>query len=76
MTQTAIQLRDQLAALPEPDRAALAHFLLGTLSPEFDDSVQDEWDRELERRAQLMHSGSVLPLPGPETMAQLREKHS
>ena len=76
MTQNALQLRDQLAELPEPDRAALAHFLLGTLGPEVEDVDEEEWEAELLRREARMKSGAALGRPVSEALADIKAKNS
>ena len=67
-------LHSQLSSLPEPQRAELAKFLLGTLTP-IDDAAEADWDAEIERRAQEVESGSVSLKPGDAFLAELDERY-
>lgn len=72
MTQAAIQLRDQLAALPEQDRAVLALFLLQSIEPSAADDDDSELDQALALREQEIRSGAVEGVPAEELISQLR----
>jgi len=76
MTQNALQLRDQLASLSDQDRAAIAHFLLGTLGPEVEDVDEEAWEAELLRREERMKSGASPGRPVSEALADIKAKNS
>lgn len=67
-------LQSQLSALPEGERAELAKFLIGTLSP-VDANVDAAWDAEIERRLAQIESGAVNLKPADEFLAQLDERY-
>ena len=46
MSDTAIRMKDELLKLDTQDRAALAHFLLGTLDVEDEGDVEEAWHEE------------------------------
>ena len=75
MTQAALDLREQLARLPEEDRAALADFLLDSLSPEYEAKLEEEFEAELKRREEEILSGRVVGVPAEQVMAELRERY-
>lgn len=53
------KLRDQATALPDGERAALAHALIRSLEP--DDSVlmESDWDETIVRRVNRVRAGSA-----------------
>jgi hypothetical protein len=67
-------LQTELSALPEGDRAELAKFLLGTLSP-VDENVDAAWDEEIERRLAEIESGTVCLKPADVLLAELDERY-
>src|SRR5205823_2234153 len=60
MSETALQLRSQLAMLSAQDRAELAHFLLRSLDEEADPDAAEAWHRELAERLQQIKSGKAV----------------
>ena len=67
-------LQSQLSALPEGQRAELAKFLIGTLSP-VDENVDAAWDAEVERRLTEIESGAVALKPADVFLAELDERY-
>lgn len=56
------QLVDEALRLPEPDRAALAAALIGSLDPDPDDESSQDWDAEICRRLEELDAGTVTPV--------------
>jgi putative addiction module component (TIGR02574 family) len=75
MTQAALDLREQLARLPEEDRAALADFLLDSLSPEYEARLEDEFEAELKRREEEILSGRAVGIPAEEVFDGLSNRY-
>ena len=76
MTETAEQLKSQLAQLSVRERAELAHFLIGSLDEAEDVDAEAAWDLELTRRFEEIQSGKAKGEPADKVFAELREKHS
>jgi putative addiction module component (TIGR02574 family) len=74
MTPTLQELKNASAALPPPQRAELAHFLLQSLEPE-EDGWAEAWQEELSRRLQDIRSGQVVGGPAEEVLNRLRERY-
>ena len=55
------QLVDEALRLPEPDRAALAAALIGSLDPGPEDDPSKDWDAEIRRRLEELDAGTVTP---------------
>lgn len=75
MAETVVDLKTQLAQLPEQDRAELAHFLIGSLDSEVDADIDTAWVMELERRKEEITSGRANGIPAEQVFARLREKY-
>lgn len=70
-------LFEHALALPEGDRADLAHRLLGSLDPTpYDDpkQVEAEWLEVAERRLREVESGKVKPVPWETVRARIATK--
>jgi putative addiction module component (TIGR02574 family) len=76
MTETAEGLKSQLALLPRPDRAELAHFLINSLDEGMDPDAESAWDCELDQRMQDINTGTAGGASAEEVVAELREKYS
>ncbi|MBW3599109.1 MAG: addiction module protein [Planctomycetes bacterium] len=76
MTETAEQLKPELARLSPQDRAALARFLIDSLDDEEDADAESAWDAELARRSEEIDSGKAVGEPADEVFAKLRRKYS
>jgi putative addiction module component (TIGR02574 family) len=63
-------LRDALA-LPVEARAAIADSLLDSLDGKSDEAAEEEWRREIQRRAAELDSGAVTPIPWSEVRSRL-----
>jgi len=63
----------QLGALPEQERAELAHFLLLSLEPE-DKEVDAAWAAEVTSRVAQIRSGDAVGEPAQDVFAELREQ--
>jgi putative addiction module component (TIGR02574 family) len=71
MTATAQQLRPDLLALPEADRAELAHLLFESLEQPLSDAEERAFDDELARRAEEIRCGRVIGHTPEELFARL-----
>jgi hypothetical protein len=76
MSIIARKLRGELAGLSETDRAALAHFLIDSLSPGRDADAEEGWDAELGRRGRGIKAGRARGELASKVFSELREKHS
>ena len=74
MSDTLETLKTQLGTLPGPDRAELAHFLIGSLESEVDDDAETAWDQELARRVADIRAGRVVGKSADQVFAELRER--
>ena len=66
MTPQHQALVDAALALPEAERTLLVERLLESLAPETDDTSDDEFFAELERRRAEVEQGLVKPIPWSE----------
>ncbi|MEO7719197.1 MAG: addiction module protein [Capsulimonas sp.] len=73
MSPIAEQLKVQLSDLPVVDRAAIAHYLLGTLSP-LDESDEANLEAVLERRWAQIENGQETGIPAEQVFADLKAK--
>lgn len=76
MSREAAEILREALALPLEARAAIADSLLDSLDAEIDEAAEEEWRREIRRRAAELDSGTVTPIPWSELrsrmMARLR----
>lgn len=63
-------LEAEALQLPPSERALLVEKLIASL--DVDPEVEEAWAAEIERRLAEIDSGAVTPLPGPETLAELK----
>jgi putative addiction module component (TIGR02574 family) len=75
MSSAVEQWKDQLGALPDDERAELAHFLLVSLEPQ-DDEVEGLWEAEASKRLTEIRSGTAKGRPVEDVMKELREELS
>lgn len=68
------QLRDAALALPEEDRADLAHELLRSLDGGADAGASDAWLLEIQRRADELASGAVQPIDWVEARKRISQR--
>lgn len=71
MTATAQQLRPDLLALPEADRAELANLLFESLEQPLSDAEERAFDAELASRAEEIRDGRVAGVSPEELFARL-----
>lgn len=71
MSRDVSDLLKQALALPPEARAALAGSLLESLDETFDESAEDEWNKEIARRIAELDSGKVKPIPGAKARRQI-----
>jgi putative addiction module component (TIGR02574 family) len=64
----------RLASLSGPERAELAHFLLGSLEPE-DEGAEAAWDEEASRRVREIRAGTASGRDADAFLAELRERY-
>ena len=64
--------------LPVEERASLAHKLIASIDGTPTDSIEEEWTREADRRAEQVMRGEVELVPGEEVfrkaLARRRKK--
>jgi putative addiction module component (TIGR02574 family) len=70
MSPDVSDLLKRALALPIDERAALANSLLDSLEPQ-DESVQEAWDKEVERRMSDLKAGRATTIPWEELHRQL-----
>jgi hypothetical protein len=75
MSSAVEQWKDLLGALPNEERAELAHFLLVSLEPQ-DDEAESLWEVEASRRVAEIRSGTAKGRPLEEVLMELREEFS
>ena len=67
MTEKVAELLKQAMDLPPEGRAALASSLLASLDDDLvDEGAELEWEREIARRVEELHLGSVVTVPWAE----------
>ena len=76
MTEIAERLKQELSQLDARDRAEIAEFLLCSLDSEGNESVDEAWEAELNRRVAEIESGQAVGTPAEVVFARLREKYS
>ena len=77
MSREAAEILKNALALPVEARAAIADSLLDSLDQEVDPNAEDEWRREIQRRAAELKSGAVTeswPDIRARLMARLRDE--
>lgn len=69
-SREAADLLKRALSLPSEERAALANSLLDSLGPS-DASVDEAWDREVERRMEDLRASRAVTVPWEELRRQL-----
>ena len=72
MSTSIAALEAEVLKLSPDDRAALLERIVASLP--IDPAVEDEWDKEADRREQQLEDGSAQLIPGDEVIARLRAK--
>jgi putative addiction module component (TIGR02574 family) len=77
MSPTAERIKAELAGLPLPERAELAHFLIESLDAQSGDEQADEaaFDAELMRRVEELRSDPTSGIPFEQFIKELDEKY-
>ncbi len=70
------RLKSELTTLSVEQRAELAHFLIQTLDSEGEGDVDEAWENEVNRRLDLIESGTVQGIPADQVFARLKAKYS
>jgi putative addiction module component (TIGR02574 family) len=70
MTTETSELLRRALALPDEERAALANTLLESLDGR-DQSVQEAWDEEIERRMDALKAGNAVTVPWEDLRREL-----
>jgi putative addiction module component (TIGR02574 family) len=64
----------EVLALPEHDRAYLAHQLIASLDPQHDPDAETQWQQVIERRSREIDEGRVTCRPVDETVRDIRAR--
>lgn len=75
-TRSLEALRSQVLALPESERAELAHELVKSLDHPLDKDAPDAWDREIVRRLAEIDAGTARLVEREELRRRMRERLS
>jgi putative addiction module component (TIGR02574 family) len=75
MSEVMTRILEQIDALPNNERAAIAHAVLLSLEPE-DPDAEAEWDAELVARAESIRNGEAVGIPAEQGIAELRKRLS
>lgn len=73
MSVTAEKVAEVLA-LPEQDRAYLAHQLIASLEDAVDADAETQWNEVIDRRSREIEEGKVTCRPVEETVRDIRGK--
>ncbi len=76
MSEIAEKLKLEASRLSVQERAEIAHFLINSLDEEIDEDVEAEWDAELKKRLEDIHTGKAVYEPFDKVISELREKYS
>ena len=64
----------EIMALPEQDRAYLAHQLIASLDDTVDSDAETEWNDVIDRRSREIEEGKVSCRPVEETVRDIRAR--
>jgi putative addiction module component (TIGR02574 family) len=68
-----IEVEPRALELPENDRLVLAARLLLSVEPPADQTIEDAWSREIQKRLSEVDQGRVEGIPGELALARLRK---
>ncbi len=72
MASTAMkQLKEQVLALPEQERAELMHDVIASLDGADDDGVEEAWAEEITRRVREIETDSVQTIDAADVMQRI-----
>lgn len=74
MSDPARQFESEALKLPATDRARLAERLIASLDPEPEESAEEAWVREIERRVEELRTGNVRTRPAEDVLRGIRSK--
>lgn len=74
MSIAAEKLAEQVLALPQDDRADLAHRLIASLDETVDPDAETEWNEVIDRRSREIEEGKVDCHPIEETIREIRDE--
>ncbi len=77
MTRKTQALAEEIAALPETERAELACWILQSLEAEpgvSQDEIDKAWEEEIDRRLADIDSGRAVCIDADEALRQLRQR--
>ncbi|MBS1816643.1 MAG: addiction module protein [Acidobacteria bacterium] len=74
MSRTLIEVWNELADLPEKERADLAGLLIESLEGEPDDGVAAAWAVEIERRVADLDAGRTKTVPWEQVRQRLLDR--
>ena len=64
----------EVLALPEKDRAYLAHRLIASLDDTVDADAEEQWNEVIDRRSRELAEGRVDARPEEEVIAEIRAR--
>ena len=64
----------EVLALPEPDRAFLAHQLIASLDATVDANAETQWQEVIDRRSREIEEGKVRCRPVEQAVQDIRAK--
>ncbi|MEH1791989.1 MULTISPECIES: addiction module protein [unclassified Nostoc] len=67
------QIMKEALALPSASRALLAEKLVESLEFDVDETQQKLWIEEAKKRRDEVRNGTVIPIPGEEALARVRQ---
>ncbi|AVH67471.1 putative addiction module component [Nostoc sp. 'Peltigera membranacea cyanobiont' N6] len=67
------QIMKEALALPSALRALLAEKLVESLEFDVDETQQKLWIEEAKKRRDEVRNGTVIPIPGEEALARVRQ---
>ncbi|MEH2309288.1 addiction module protein [Nostoc sp.] len=67
------QIMKEALALPSASRALLAEKLVESLEFDVDETQQKLWTDEAKKRRDEVRSGTVIPIPGEEALARVKQ---
>ncbi|MEH2218187.1 MAG: addiction module protein [Nostoc sp.] len=67
------QIMKEALALPSASRALLADKLVESLEFDVDETQQKLWIEEAKKRRDEVRNGTVIPIPGEEALARVRQ---
>lgn len=67
------QLTEEVLSLPSASRAILVEKLVESLEFDIDPTIQAAWTTEAKRRWNEVRNGTVQPVAGEDSLAQVRQ---